>query len=140
MLKKSQVLEEGRRRGLRDALTIIGRMLNESSYSGDQIQQWVRRLNSSHVRARGEYRFLKDERRGYAVLKGDASAFKYDEGRDALCFNVGGKPICVTSFSEEWPRLYSAYGFNGSVKMRSVEGTDGNGDAIAFLGLDVELE
>lgn len=36
MLKKSQVLKEGKRQGLNDALRIITRMLNESTNGGEK--------------------------------------------------------------------------------------------------------
>lgn len=131
-------IKEGYELGLRDAMTILQKMVNESTYSADQIEKWVEQLNKSgNVEVYGNYCYPK-QNDGWKKMKSKASSFEYEPYKDTLYFNCGKGTIGIVAFSKEWETLYSKYGFNGDIQMDNVKGVDSVDKEIHFLFLEIK--
>lgn len=89
MLKKSQVLKEGYKQGLRDALRVIKQALNESeggyNYEANEIWNWISRLSLSfneEEQRSGELESGMTDEEWQEYLESYPEAYVYGEGHN----------------------------------------------------------
>ena len=124
-MKKSQLLKEGFLKGLRKALKVIRRQLNERWSDGliNEIAQWFQeiRKNNVHLVIRGV--FQSDSKKGTGRFVEEVKSMNYNPDNDVLKVIVrNGIEIRVSSFMFAWQDAHAFYGESDGVHMEMVDG------------------